>query len=328
MTPTRMTFIIDADPIRYRVGFSVEKSSYELITEAKDGTMHKHLFDRTEKKGAGDQVREFIEQNPQLEVLEKIKHVEVGPVEHAMQALRVQIDSIIKECREHFKLDRRDYTSQLILSGKSNYRDRLATIKEYKGNRDPTHKPTHYAALTTSMIADYGAVVINGREADDECSIRAWDLIRTDRPHGFVIATIDKDLDQIPGWHYDYMKKVFYLVHLTDADHWFWAQTLSGDTTDNVGGCWKIGVKRAESIVEDIDRDCGRKTGVLFDSCAWHEIVSVYQQSLHVPGCPYTDAHAAALENARLVYLQRTANELWTPAGHPKEFVKSENIDD
>jgi len=59
-------------------------------------------------------------------------------------------------------------TRNIILSGPGNFRDSIATIKPYKGNRDPTHIPVHYSAIRQYMIDQYCAVVIHGREADDE----------------------------------------------------------------------------------------------------------------------------------------------------------------
>ena len=58
------------------------------------------------------------------------------------------------------------------------------------------------------MTDTWGAEVIDGWEADDEVGIRARQLAADGVE--FCIATIDKDLDQIPGLHYDYRQHVFY----------------------------------------------------------------------------------------------------------------------
>ena len=63
---------------------------------------------------------------------------------------------------------------------------------------------------------------------------------------GWGIATLDKDLDGVPGWHYVWKGKregVFYVTE-TEADRFFYTQMLTGDATDNIPGLFKmVGVK-------------------------------------------------------------------------------------
>jgi hypothetical protein len=305
LTTSKIVFI-DADPIRYRVGFAAETISYEVIFEDESGTMHMFFFEPELNKSAHDRLKAFLSTHPDWSVLEKIKHVEIEEWPYTKQMLDVQLESIKKEIREHYRLDRRDVEFILILSGKGNFRDKIATLKPYKGNRDPEHKPQHFAALTKQLI-EYGAEVINGKEADDEISIRCWDMIRTTGWDGHVVATIDKDLDQIPGEHYDYMKKVFYTVDPLDAEAWFWTQVLSGDPTDNIGGACGIGPKKAQAIVADMD--------LMDPPGCWQDVLAAYDKVSDDEKCYHflAPSYDVALETARLVYLQRREDEIWEP---------------
>ena len=136
------------------------------------------------------------------------------------------------------------------------------------------------------------------------------------------MATIDKDLDQIPGWHYDYMKKVHYAVSPEEANDWFWRQVLSGDPTDNIGGACGVGPQSADAYIADWYG--------LSDAERWVRVLEVYAERQHRPRCYYADANSedAALENARLVYLQKRPGELWNPPGMKAETLPVESVDE
>jgi DNA polymerase-1 len=74
-------------------------------------------------------------------------------------------------------------------------------------------------------------------------------------PGRYVMATIDKDLRQIPGIHYNWKKERVLDVSPRQADYWFYFQVLTGDSTDGYAGCPGIGVRRAERVLEDSDPD-------------------------------------------------------------------------
>src|SRR5258708_10815565 len=88
----------------------------------------------------------------------------------------------------------------------------------------------------------------SGIEADDAVSIFAHNHYESGLQELLVIATIDKDLDQIPGNHYNYMHKVFYAITPAEAEQFFVYQILAGDPTDNVVGVWRCGESAATKI--------------------------------------------------------------------------------
>jgi hypothetical protein len=293
-----MDLLIDADSIIYKAGFVTEKTVYEVIGEDGDGDMRRACFDDKQKAA------EWIHANGlHPEEVDITVTREAEPAQNACQIMRIMIEGI----RDGHPLD----NTFVSLSGPDNYRDRIATIKPYKGNRDRAHRPIHYAAMRDYLVRVYEADISSNCEADDVVSYLAAELRRRDAP--YIIAHIDKDLDQIPGRHFNYAQQVYYDVSEEEAAFWFWRQVLTGDASDNVGGCYKVGPAKAEHLIrEQIKQDGGVDDGRM-----WELIVRTYAASQKQPGCTYADMSAedAALENAQLVYLQRNPDELWLPHG-------------
>ena len=320
-----------------------------MVTEDQEtGEIAEAVFAPYDGKTAGARMQKFLQDNPQLTVIEKEKRVYPEPESHALEAGRTQLYSIEKECRDHFGCEFTDITT--VLSGPGNYRERIATVVPYKGNRDPSHKPYWYQSIRNFLTRDYGAKVIHGREADDECSIIGHRALAAGIP--FVVATIDKDLDQIPGNHYNYLKQVFYAQSSGDALAFFLQQCLSGDATDGIPGCFRVGEQRAAASIQrwlaghaeserallgtataadrihafQRMRSIGRGAPRARLGCpadVWENIVAEYRASQARPGCPYVESspEAVALETARLVYLQQEEGELWIPTGPPHDLL-------
>lgn len=312
-----MHLIIDADPIVYRSGFAAESVTYYCVFEAKTAAepwgVH---FVPGDNESAWDKLKQYLADNPEYELLDKEKLVNVEPVSHALMIVKQALHGIMFETGTGA-----DDNVTILLSGPGNYRERIATYKEYKGNRDPDHKPVHYQAIRDYLTQNWGAVVVHGHEADDEASILAAKLRRKRVP--YVVASIDKDLHQIPGTHYDYRVKQRVEISEQDARGVLWRQALSGDATDNIPGACKIGAVKAQKLVEEwLDNNFS-------DAEIWQQVLDVYTTQTLTKGCYYTedDAEKAALENMRLVYLQREPNELWVPPGQDPEYLEV-GIDD
>ena len=155
----------------------------------------------------------------------------------------------------------------IYLTGKGNFRDELAVTKEYKANRGA--KPWHYANVRAYLVS-LGAVVIDGMEADDAMAIEQTECYAKEAYtkddlkyyNHTVICSRDKDLRQVPGWHYGWeawnqpeyaMKWTGELGHLEliekvskkgkvthkctgDGLKFFYAQLIMGDPTDSIPG--------------------------------------------------------------------------------------------
>jgi hypothetical protein len=181
-----------------------------------------------------------------------------------------------------FELDVSDWKT--YLTGTTNFRFDVAVTAPYKGNRKG-EKPTHISLLREYLEFSWNGSVSDGNEADDEIAIAA-----TQYGDESIIVSLDKDFDQVQGWHYNFVKKDRYYVTAEEGLLNFYMQFLTGDRVDNIMGVKGIGPVKARKLLE------GKTEREMFDTCA-EELGSVER----------------AVENGRLLYLQRQHGELWEP---------------
>ena len=90
-------------------------------------------------------------------------------------------------------------------------------------------------------------------------STRCVDRLEADDLIGIMVSsnkaigvTVDKDLRQVPGWHWNPDKEDG-PVHVTDeeADRFFYQQWMTGDSTDNIWGLWKVGPAKAKKVLDN-----------------------------------------------------------------------------
>ena len=337
--------IVDADPIVYRAGFAGQSNELHVVWEDDDGNVDQEIFIPGEKT-ANAQLQEWLMQKAEAKYgkewnekesgLKKTKFIEeYGPeilskdievvpeeLDHVLSTVRAILRDCTYQAAQHFGVDSNEINLRVLLSGPGNFREQVATVWPYKGNRKDDHKPYWYQQIRNYMTEWWDAEVIEGREADDECSIA-----QKQADGHSIICTIDKDLDQVPGHHYDYVKKVLYYTAPEEGDLLFYKQVLSGDSTDNIPGCFKVGAVRAAKLVDAYYLEHGMSHDGI-----WNLIVETYQGSLEQYGrqCPYYDlaeekgTEAVALEMARLVKMQDYVGQLWTPHGRPDEVLDME----
>lgn len=180
-------------------------------------------------------------------------------------------------------LDCEDYKG--FLTGKGNFRDSIAVTVPYKGQR-VSEKPVHLQALRDHLVNSWGFEVVNGIEADDAVGIAAYAIPEDES----IMVHIDKDLNQFRGWHYNYRKKEKYYVSEFEGLTSFYTQILTGDRIDNIVGLKGIGPVKAKRILEE----CTNEN-------------ELYQAVLKA----YEGDQQRVLENGRLLWLQREANQVW-----------------
>ena len=71
----------------------------------------------------------------------------------------------------------------------------------------------------------------------------------TDEP--CIIVSIDKDLLQLPGRHYNFVKDLFTNVSEEQGLRTFYLQLLTGDRSDNIPGLSGVGPKTAEKLLPE-----------------------------------------------------------------------------
>lgn len=223
------------------------------------------------------------------------------PLAHALTLAKTSLQAIWEEINAWLaQSGERVDALEVYLTGSTNFRHEIATLREYKGHRKNKPRPVHYAAIRQYMIDHWGAKVIEGREADDELAIVANSLDYD--PDRVLIASIDKDLKTVPGLLYSFRKKESYLIEPKEALANEHRQCIVGDTADAIPGAFRCGEKRAKAVTEDMT-----------PKQMWDEVLLAFQESTKRKGCPYSDAESAALETMRLVHLQRYPNEMWEP---------------
>ena len=91
-------------------------------------------------------------------------------------------------------------------------------------------------------------------EADDVVSI--WSYEAREAEQDFVIAHIDKDINQVPGNHYNYNSKKIYFVDDEVADMNFCTQLLIGDSGDDIPKVKRgFGIKTAQKALAETTYD-------------------------------------------------------------------------
>ena len=133
----------------------------------------------------------------------------------------------------------------IFIKGKDNFRYEVDAA--YKGNRKDNIEPEVKDRIEDlyEYCKDFG-IQSDGGEADDYCGIAA-ELALQDNKR-YIICHIDKDLDCIPGWHYNFRKDTLYYVEPEDGYRFLMMQILTGDATDNIQGLRGVGPKTAETL--------------------------------------------------------------------------------
>lgn len=175
----------------------------------------------------------------------------------------------------------------VYLTGKGNFRDNIAKSHPYKGNRKSVQKPRHLQTARDHMESEYQAIISKGEEADD---LIAKEAARLD--YHACVASIDKDMLQIPCWHFNIVRGDYLKVEPYGGIKFFYTQILTGDTADNIVGLWKVGPVKAKKILEDAETE----------QELWDLVVKAYDGN-----------EDRVIENARLLWLRREEEEIWQP---------------
>lgn len=324
MTDT-IDILVDLDPVVYACGFAAQSTRYICVAEDQEGNLREAHFVADQDSSAGDKMKVWSKSLPEgTSVIDKQRIITPEPLDHCLYLVRRHLDSIYHAIHELPLCNSRHLGFRGFLSGPDNYRHKIAKQAVYKGNRDPENRPYHYDAIREYIRKYWDTSTSRNCEADDLISIIA-EQARTQHRDA-VIVSIDKDLDQIPGFHYNPIKKVFYSQDRDSALLYFYQQALSGDPTDNIPGCYKIGEMKAEKIISEHASEF-QGIDLEAEKSLWSRIEAEYAASTYRPGCPYSDGYVAALETARLVYIQKAPRELWSSPGMPYGIINEESDD-
>lgn len=232
--------LIDADVLRYEIGFSAEYVDENGEVQIREWEFVQELFDQ--------KIKEICE--------------EVWATEPP--TLYLTMDRTLHEYQCRRSKEGTEYVP--------NFREKIATKKPYKGQRSGK-KPFHYLNLTTYILDNYDCKVGTGIEADDLITIDHLAAMNAGKES--IICTRDKDLRMTKGMHFGWpcgkqpqfgpvevdeigwieLKEKSYGKEIKGVGlKFFYSQLLTGDAVDNIPGLPRCGAAKAFEALED--KDC------------------------------------------------------------------------
>lgn len=164
--------------------------------------------------------------------------------------IRKSIDRKLNDIIRNAGLMAEDVQLMVAVKGPNNFR--FSVYDEYKGVRPPLEDDMKEALNYANdyLIEKHGAVRATGAEADDLVCVWAhecWSAGLT-----YIVAHIDKDLNMIPGPHYNFDKQDIYYVEPDEGFRYFMHQCLTGDRADHIPGIKGIGPKKADKLLDGV----------------------------------------------------------------------------
>lgn len=293
--------MVDGDVVVYRSGFAAQANVHYVhwFQDGKLGEMSTAFIPTRKHKPTLEEVRTWCSENarnlaekdgnPQDSIILTAVHPE--PVEYCLHT----VNAIMKSIVENTEADE----VEVYLSPGWTFRHEMATLKTYKGNR-VAPKPVHKQAITDYLVEHWGAKSVKGIEADDAIGIYARGANR--RGDTAIVCTIDKDMNQIVGEHYNIVTQEPYNVSADEAWKLIFLQTLTGDATDNIPGLFRYGPVKAKKAL----------AGCTTRSQMRAAVIREYEKAGQAKNL---------LENARLVYILRSMSEIQTPPKWMQPYI-------
>ena len=139
-------------------------------------------------------------------------------------------------------------------SGKSynTFRNAICFQKEYKASRKLIQETySNQFADSIEVVKyikeNYATLLFEDLEADDVVSV-LQDLEFT------YIVSKDKDLKQVPGYHYDFLSNSIYEIDNKLAIYNLAYQLLAGDSVDNIPGFPNFGEVKTKKFLAEIEK--------------------------------------------------------------------------
>ena len=227
---TKTVALIDGDILAYRCGFAAEHKKYKATIDGKE-----MVFD------GKTALNTYLKEHPEVEEVEWESELTVEPIDHVLSTVKHMIANIKNELRADEVL--------LYLSARRTFRDDVATVLKYKGNRDKLRRPIHHDAILTYINKYHGAITMPNLEADDMLATEL--LVRTEAGQNAILCSIDKDLLQVPGKHYNFVTGKKVIITPETGLRKLYEQMLMGDATDNIPGIYGLGPVTATKILSE-----------------------------------------------------------------------------
>lgn len=316
-----MKALIDGDILLYKVGFACQKEHYivydvswgpeappcaefigKTALNAWLGTKAEPVYNLYD---AGESFPYFCSHEVREEGKDSeytiFRHIVAEELSHVLHNVKQAIRRIVSDTGSE------RYT--VFLTGKGNFRERVATIQKYKGNRDQNSKPIWYEEIKGYLVERHGAVVVGGAEADDAM---ATEQTKAGNGVDTVICTTDKDLLQVPGQNYNPTSRKMTFIPEREGLLSFYQQLLTGDSVDNIPGLYRLTGQKVTKAIKDGLQECQTEQDM------WGYVLVTYNE--HWPYVSernvldqHDEMYDALVEIGRLLYMQRHEGEVWCP---------------
>lgn len=232
------------------------------------------------------------------------------PLQVALFRLHDTVQTIIKgtNCND----------CEFYIGGSDNFRKEI--YPEYKANRTKP-PPTYLQECRELLVVQYGASIVNGMETDDMLGIMQIRYEGKSR-----ICSLDKDLYQIPGQHYQWeirgttslgniwvKPEEHRLVSPLDGLKTFYKQLIAGDGTDNIPSYDGKIRNSVPKFIEKLQAPIDEMT----------EELDMYNYCLDVyAACSsyWNDKHEEFMHrHAQLLYILKEEGKHWQPPNGMKQ---------
>lgn len=271
------------------------------------------------------------------------------PLASAHRRIDLRIDQILDDCKSN--------QYECYLTGSTNFRNSIATLARYKGNRYNEDgkrvktQPSWLQECRRYLESSYGARMSSNCEADDDLSIRCAELQRAGKR--VIISSLDKDLRINPCKHHNQMNGEMTEtigdgeVHMQKNSckghglMFFYAQMLMGDKADCIPGLPKVTQYMKDTFGIQRLGGCGDKSAYTIISQAkdaeeaerfvlecyasyWseHSYTDWRETAQYVGG--YSTYRKQFIEQGRLLWMQTKVAELWNPIVREPKHIYNE----
>jgi len=285
-----MIALIDGDLIAYRSAAATQGTFYRVKKESakyyKDALRIALKYEKDEVKA-----KALI-----------TKHSNPEPLSHSIHNMQKILQSTKDSIERRYG---RPVEFEVYLTSDSLFRDDISPL--YKKSREGIARPENLKGSKEWLEKTHNAMTIPGYEADDLLAMQATDLGPTD----CVIVSLDKDLKQIRGEHYDFSKDTYVTIDEHEARQNFWTQALVGDSTDDIPGIAGVGPVTAKKILSTLGPEDGDPEYYKVVLGAW--VSRTPREDGESDADFYSRVIQLLSKSARMLWLCREPEVIWQP---------------
>jgi hypothetical protein len=151
--------LIDGDWLVYAAGFAGQKTKYfapQLGNEEFDNMTEVKNEAKAQNDGVPDTGAVY-------------SRTIVDPLGHILHSAKNMLNGAIEKAEEKFG-NGHTVTPIVYVDGDGNFRNRIATIRPYKGNR-VSAKPVAFVDIKDYLVDQWGAQIVYDQESDDQMAI-------------------------------------------------------------------------------------------------------------------------------------------------------------